>query len=284
MDPLDAQSLNQFDSLSAAKSRQRLQHGWTRHTTSLDELLYVYYSKMLPDRTFESTWEDKRNPLIGHGLFLGQCRQDVLQFACSIFTLQQNLCQAFLLAMVCSAGSFQDIKHVSYDGALCVRGRAHDPGNFLYSVIYCAIGCMRKATEENELQVVTWTPTSAMLDHLERRWPSLDATSVSHNAYEKKGDILESMLAMWRTLDFPEYIPRDTVRQWLVEMEAVCGAAARMILWLPADLTPLQCLNAFAIAYSAHRLPLPLHTTGAKKARKRAQAFSTQMRAALDVV
>ena len=75
------------------------------------------------------------------------------------------------------------IKPLSHVGVVCKKGRAHDPGNFLYSVLFCLL--------------LKFVDGQHPLWHFANRFPSTtgsDSGVHTTGGMEKAGDIIEMVL------------------------------------------------------------------------------------------
>ena len=214
-------------------------------------------------------------------LLQGRYAQDLTSLVESILHLQRSRAHCQLMMHVCRGAcqSWAPIKLMSHHGANVVNGRAVDSGNVAYSVIW--VGLLGVQLEAPAHAPAVRSRTSLIQAALTRWYPSLSPDQLSNNAYEHRGDVIETLLALWRLARERVFSPEVTVeerRLWLVWMESACGAARRLIRVLPYQhAPPTSLLHAITIAYNAHKMPQPASRTGRQKFRRRVSEFGNEL-------
>ena len=136
----------------------------------------------------------------GAGLLEPHASQDIMTFVHNIFQLQNSQAHLCLMEKVTREETFAPVKMLSHEGYVVRNGKAIDSGNIAYSLVYVALENMRVFPESKGEEVVVAEHT-ALLDMyrvLRQKWSTLSPTEVTDNAYLKKGDIIEAMLALDR--------------------------------------------------------------------------------------
>ena len=225
-------------------------------------------------------------------LFHGEWTSDVKRFVRGIDALQTSRVTQCLLAHMLLPSTFQPIKGLSHFGANVSRqGFPLDSGNIAYSLVFVALDAVapvpREYESEPQSELVVRTPVSLceLLGALRARWPTLEPSACSKEAYARKGDIIECMLAMWR-LDHAEVFPADYTKEerraWLEDIEAACGCARRLLSVggpLNKHNPPLMLLEQISMAHAAHHMQFPPSYTGRRKFQARCAAFGDAMQA-----
>ena len=151
----------------------------------------------------------------------------------------------------------------SHEGAICIRGRSTDPGNYAYSVFWTL---MCRCSE----------PASPVLISLQEQWPSLMDDHNSDSACSMKGDMIEALLAMWRRMpseDLMQYGTLDNVRESHSNLADGCAAALRLILNLSPLCSPAVFANVVQVAQTAFAAQTPKSWTGNRKPEWRREVY-----------
>ena len=153
----------------------------------------------------------------------------------------------------------------SHEGAICIRGRSTDAGNYAYSVVWTLM-CRHSG------------PAGPVLIYLQEKWPSLMHDHNSDSALVMKGDMIEALLAICRRLpseDLMRYghTTLDDIRESHSNLTDGCAAALRLILKLSPLCRPAVFANVVQVAQEAFAAPAPTSWTGGRKSEWRREVY-----------
>ena len=133
---------------------------------------------------------DGVSPLAAY-LVEGSAKQLVVSAVQGVGCLAENdfMDEALVLAEeAASNANYDSIKQLSYWGFITSRGRAHDPGNRVYS---CCYELLKLAATAQGSDLV------ARIAVVEAQWPSLKNDVDTRNSCNRRGDILEMSLGLF---------------------------------------------------------------------------------------
>jgi hypothetical protein len=239
-------------------SRKLLARGWEAHWYS--PLHRHYYCLSGASAT---QWEVPLNPTVGHGLLLGASKHDVVGFAGAVESLARNELLPIMVALVGHLTKY-GVKTFSHHGGCRKPGNGEflDAGNFAYAAVW-----LRLKDSPNCFELA---------DALQSRWPRLSEDSMSSRATEFKGDVIETIFALWDKMkQWPVDAP--TAKQFRDCLELASTAASRLSTHVPRGTSVVQFLAALDIAQKAFAAPTPRNATGDRKLQMRKANFSAQL-------
>jgi hypothetical protein len=206
----------------------------------------------------------------GQGLLRGEAAADVKLFFAGVARLRENPLLQIMLCKLCSSHR-REVKDTSYNGACCgPNGTQVDAGNFHYAMVWRQVKCACDQVEQTYLDLIVLVLTE--------KWPSLRKDHESPAAVEFQGDMVEAMLAIWRSDALDDMQLEAThIRNFREDLEGASMAARRLTKHMPKTATVLQALEALDVASKAHAMVLPRRTSGELKFQTRLRLFSAEL-------
>jgi hypothetical protein len=219
--------------------------------------------------------------ITGAGLLEPHASQNIVTFVHSILQLQNSPAHLCLMERVMQEETFAPVKLLSHEGYIVRNNKCIDSGNIAYSLVYVALAYMQVSPEGKEIVVAENTAILDVYRVLRHKWSTLSPTETSSNAFLKKGDIIEAMLALdrkpWEEI-YPEGLDHADKFNWKLHMANATESAKRIIdkhlvykteSWKP----PLILLEAITCAYKAHNMHQVRSAKGDAKKQRRIELY-----------
>ena len=241
---------------------------------------WYYWRRGSKPENCESMWQFPANPYAGASLLCGGMKGELTSFFGRIASLQQSRVFSAYLAVYISIAtqSRQVAKQMSYIGACCSKGGGQvDVGNRAMSLVWCALGSAKPLDGDDAAQLQVYTMLPELIWFVHRKWPSTDDEHHSNNAYSMKGDIIESILGIFRTVDTPCGPTCAEITQFHDSIENACFSAKRICAEVPPDAVTSAVLKAASVARQAHAMAGPKNRKGSKKLEDRWRNHSKEL-------